>query len=278
MPVKKFRPVTPTLRYKTVNSFDEVSVDKPQKALLRGAVSRTGGRNNQGRMTMRRRGGGHKRRYRVIDFKRNKLGVPGKVASVEYDPNRSSFIALIVYADGDKRYILAPAGLTVGAAVVAGPDAPISVGNAMPLSNVPLGSTIHNVELQPGAGGQLARSAGAEVQLLGRGENGRAQLRLPSGEIREVAVQCMATLGQVGNVEHGNVVLGKAGRARWLGRRPKVRGVVMSPVDHPHGGGEGKTSGGRHPVTPWGKPTKGYKTRKHKNRSDAMILRRRNSK
>jgi large subunit ribosomal protein L2 len=278
MPVKKFRPVTPTLRYKTVNSFDEVSVDKPQKALLRGAVSRTGGRNNQGRMTMRRRGGGHKRRYRVIDFKRNKLGVPGKVASVEYDPNRSSFIALIVYADGDKRYILAPAGLTVGAAVVAGPDAPISVGNAMPLSNVPLGSTIHNVELQPGAGGQLARSAGAEVQLLGRGENGRAQLRLPSGEIREVAVQCMATLGQVGNVEHGNVVLGKAGRARWLGRRPKVRGVVMNPVDHPHGGGEGKTSGGRHPVTPWGKPTKGYKTRKHKNRSDAMILRRRNSK
>ena len=278
MPVKKFRPVTPTLRYKTVNSFDEVSVDKPQKALLRGAVSRTGGRNNQGRMTMRRRGGGHKRRYRVIDFKRNKLGVPGKVASVEYDPNRSSFIALIVYADGDKRYILAPAGLTVGAAVFAGPDAPISVGNAMPLSNVPLGSTIHNVELQPGAGGQLARSAGAEVQLLGRGENGRAQLRLPSGEIREVAVQCMATLGQVGNVEHGNVVLGKAGRARWLGRRPKVRGVVMNPVDHPHGGGEGKTSGGRHPVTPWGKPTKGYKTRKHKNRSDAMILRRRNSK
>jgi len=278
MPVKKFRPVTPTLRYKTVNSFDEVSVDKPQKPLLRGAVSKTGGRNNQGRMTMRRRGGGHKRRYRVIDFKRNKLGVPGKVASVEYDPNRSSFIALIVYADGDKRYILAPAGLTVGAAVLAGPDAPISVGNAMPLSNVPLGSTIHNVELQPGAGGQLARSAGAEVQLLGRGENGRAQLRLPSGEIREVAVECMATLGQVGNVEHGNVVLGKAGRARWLGRRPKVRGVVMNPVDHPHGGGEGKTSGGRHPVTPWGKPTKGYKTRKHKNRSDAMILRRRNSK
>ncbi len=278
MPVKKFRPVTPTLRYKTVNSFEEVSAGSPQKSLLRGAVSKSGGRNNQGRMTMRRRGGGHKRRYRVIDFKRNKIGVPGKVASVEYDPNRSAFIALVVYADGDKRYILAPAGLVVGASVVAGPDAPISVGNAMPLLNVPLGSTVHNVELQPGAGGQLARSAGAEVQLLGRGENGRAQLRLPSGEIREVAVQCMATLGQVGNVEHGNVVLGKAGRARWLGRRPKVRGVVMNPVDHPHGGGEGKTSGGRHPVTPWGKPTKGYKTRKHKNRSDAMILRRRNSK
>ncbi len=278
MPVKKFRPITPTLRYKTVNSFEEISVSSPQKSLLRGAVSKSGGRNNQGRMTMRRRGGGHKRRYRVIDFKRNKIGVPGKVASVEYDPNRSAFIALVVYADGDKRYILAPAGLVVGASVVAGPDAPISVGNAMPLLNVPLGSTIHNVELQPGGGGQLARSAGAEVQLLGRGENGRAQLRLPSGEIREVAVQCMATLGQVGNVEHGNVVIGKAGRARWLGRRPKVRGVVMNPVDHPHGGGEGKTSGGRHPVTPWGKPTKGYKTRKHKNRSDAMILRRRNSK
>ena len=273
-----FRSVTPTLRYKTVNSFEEVSAGSPQKSLMRGAVSKSGGRNNQGRMTMRRRGGGHKRRYRVIDFKRNKIGVPGKVASVEYDPNRSAFIALVVYADGDKRYILAPAGLVVGASVVAGPDAPISVGNAMPLLNVPLGSTVHNVELQPGAGGQLARSAGAEVQLLGRGENGRAQLRLPSGEIREVAVQCMATLGQVGNVEHGNVVLGKAGRARWLGRRPKVRGVVMNPVDHPHGGGEGKTSGGRHPVTPWGKPTKGYKTRKHKNRSDAMILRRRNSK
>ena len=274
MPVKKFRPVTPTLRFKTVNSFDEVSVDKPQKALLRGAVSKSGGRNNQGRMTMRRRGGGHKRRYRVIDFKRNKLGVPGKVVSVEYDPNRSSFIALVVYADGDKRYILAPAGLTVGADIVAGPDAPISVGNAMPLFNVPLGSTVHNVELQPGAGGQLARSAGAEVQLLGRGENGRAQLRLPSGEIREVAAHCMATLGQVGNVEHGNVVLGKAGRSRWLGRRPKVRGVVMNPVDHPHGGGEGRTSGGRHPVSPWGKPTKGMKTR-HRKGADKLIVKKR---
>jgi large subunit ribosomal protein L2 len=278
MPVKKFRPITPTLRYKTVNSFDEVSSSGPEKSLLRGAVHKSGGRNNQGRMTMRRRGGGHKRRYRVIDFKRNKIGVPGKVAAIEYDPNRSAFIALVVYADGDKRYILAPAGLNVGAPVIAGPDAPVGVGNALPLLNIPLGSTVHNVELKPGAGGQLARSAGTEVQLLGRGEDGRAQLRLPSGEIREVAVECMATLGQVGNSEHGNVVLGKAGRARWLGRRPKVRGVVMNPVDHPHGGGEGKTSGGRHPVTPWGKPTKGYKTRKHKNRSDAMILRRRKSK
>ena len=278
MPVKKFRPITPTLRYKTVNSFDEVSASRPEKSLLRGAVHKSGGRNNQGRMTMRRRGGGHKRRYRVIDFKRNNIGVPGKVAAIEYDPNRSAFIALIVYADGDKRYILAPAGLNVGAPVIAVADAPVGVGNALPLLNIPLGSTIHNVELKPGAGGQLARSAGTEVQLLGRGEDGRAQLRLPSGEIREVAVECMATLGQVGNSEHGNVVLGKAGRSRWLGRRPKVRGVVMNPVDHPHGGGEGKTSGGRHPVTPWGKPTKGYKTRKHKNRSDAMILRRRKSK
>lgn len=278
MPVKKFRPITPTLRYKTVNSFDEVSSSRPEKSLLRGAVHKSGGRNNQGRMTMRRRGGGHKRRYRVIDFKRNKIGVPGKVATIEYDPNRSAFIALVFYADGDKRYILAPAGLNVGAPVIADPDAPVSVGNALPLLNIPLGSTVHNVELKPGAGGQLARSAGTEVQLLGRGEDGRAQLRLPSGEIREVAVECMATLGQVGNSEHANVVLGKAGRSRWLGRRPKVRGVVMNPVDHPHGGGEGKTSGGRHPVTPWGKPTKGYKTRKHKNRSDAMILRRRKSK
>jgi large subunit ribosomal protein L2 len=230
-------------------------------------------------MTMRHRGGGHKRRYREIDFKRNKIGVPGKVNSIEYDPNRSAFIALIVYADGDKRYILAPAGLKKDDSVIAGPDAPVSVGNAMPLANIPLGSTIHNVELNPGAGGQMARSAGAEVQLLGRDEeSGRAQLRLPSGEIRQVLVQCMATLGQVGNIEHGNVVLGKAGRSRWLGRRPKVRGVVMNPVDHPHGGGEGKTSGGRHPVTPWGKPTKGYKTRKRKNRSNDMILRRRKSK
>jgi large subunit ribosomal protein L2 len=228
-------------------------------------------------MTMRRRGGGHKRRYRVIDFRRNKIGVPGRVDSIEYDPNRSAFIALIVYADGDKRYIIAPLGLNVGASITAGPEALIEVGNALPLANIPLGSTIHNVELNPGRGGQLARSAGTEVQLLGRDE-GRAQLRLPSGETREVLIQCMATIGKVGNVEHANVVIGKAGRSRWLGRRPKVRGVVMNPVDHPHGGGEGKSSGGRHPVTPWGKPTKGYKTRKRKNQSNQWIIRRRNSK
>ncbi|MEE3258680.1 MAG: 50S ribosomal protein L2 [Candidatus Latescibacterota bacterium] len=277
MAVKKFRPVTPTLRFKTVNSFEELTRDKPEKSLLSGAVGKSGGRNNQGRMTMRRRGGGHKRRYRVIDFKRNKIGVPGRVDAIEYDPNRSAFIALIVYADGDKRYIIAPLGLQVGAQITAGPEAPIQVGNALPLADIPLGSTIHNVELNPGRGGQLARSAGAEVQLLGR-DDGRAQLQLPSGEIREVLVQCMATLGQVGNVDHSNIVIGKAGRSRWLGRRPKVRGVVMNPVDHPHGGGEGKSSGGRHPVTPWGKPTKGYKTRKRKNQSNQWIIRRRNTK
>ncbi len=277
MAVKKFRPTTPTLRYKTVNSFADLTRSKPEKSLLASAVGKSGGRNNQGRLTMRRRGGGHKRRYRVIDFKRAKIGVPGRVAAIEYDPNRSAFIALVVYADGDKRYILAPLGLKVGAEIAAGPNAPIQVGNALPLANIPLGATIHNVELNPGRGGQLARSAGAEVQLLGR-DGGRAQLRLPSGENREVPVQCMATLGQVGNIEHANIVIGKAGRARWLGHRPKVRGVVMNPVDHPHGGGEGRSSGGRHPVTPWGKPTKGYKTRKRKNQSNQWIIRRRNAK
>lgn len=276
MPVKKFRPVTPTQRYKTVNSYEELTTNTPQKSLL-GSRSRSGGRNNHGRMTMRRRGGGHKRRYRVIDFKRDKRGIPGKVSTVEYDPNRSAFIALITYADGDKRYILAPNGLQVGSQVMAGPDAPIQVGNCLPLSRIPLGSTVHNVELSPGHGGQLARSAGAQVQFLARDE-GRAVLRLPSGESREVPEACVATLGQVGNIEHSNVVLGKAGRARWLGRRPKVRGVVMNPVDHPHGGGEGKSSGGRHPVTPWGKPTKGYKTRKRNKKSNAWIVRRRGSK
>ena len=276
MPVKKFRAVTPTQRFKTVNSFEEVTVRKPEKSLV-APLAKSGGRNSQGRMTLRRRGGGHKRRYRLIDFKREKIGIPGKVASIEYDPNRSAFIALIIYCDGEKRYILSPQGLEVGATVMAGPEAPIQVGNALPLSRIPLGSTVHNVELNPGRGGQMARSAGVAVQLLARAD-GRAQLRLPSGETREVRDECSATLGQVGNLEHGNVVLGKAGRARWLGRRPKVRGVVMNPVDHPHGGGEGKSSGGRHPVTPWGKPTKGYKTRKRNKKSSAWIVRRRGSK
>ena len=278
MPVKKFRPVTPSLRTMTVNAFEELTDKKggPEKSLTT-ILTKSGGRNNQGRMTMRRRGGGHKRRYRVIDFKRDKTGVPGKIAAIEYDPNRSAFIALTVYLDGEKRYTLAARGLGVGATIMAGPDAPIQVGNSLPLSRIPLGTTLHNVELQPGRGGQLARSAGAEVQLQAR-DGGRAQLRLPSGEVREVLVECTATIGQVGNEEHSNIVLGKAGRARWLGRRPKVRGVVMNPVDHPHGGGEGKSSGGRHPVTPWGQPTKGYKTRKRKNKTDKWIVRRRNSK
>jgi large subunit ribosomal protein L2 len=275
MPVKKFRPTTPSLRYKTVNSFAEITRSRPEKSLL-GPMAKSGGRNNQGRMTMRRRGGGHKRRYRQIDFRRENHGVPGTITTIEYDPNRSSFIALVQYADGDRRYILAAEGLAVGDAVMSGPEAPVRRGNALPLERVPLGSTVHNVELSPGHGGQIARSAGTEVQLLGRDEN-RAQLRLPSGEMREVPVSCYASIGQVGNLEHGNVVLGKAGRSAWLGRRPKVRGVVMNPVDHPHGGGEGRTSGGRHPVTPWGKPTKGYKTRK-KKASDAWILRRRKAR
>lgn len=276
MPVKKFRAVTPTLRYKTVNSFAEVTRGQPEKALL-APLSKKGGRNNGGRMTMRRRGGGHKRRYRQIDFRRDKHGVPGAISTVEYDPNRSAFIALVTYADGEKRYMLATHRLAVGDRVLSGPDAPVRRGNALPLGRIPLGTTVHNVELSPGHGAQMARSAGAEAQLLGR-DGDRAQLRLPSGEIREVPVTCYATIGQVGNLEHGNVVLGKAGRAVWLGRRPKVRGVVQNPVDHPHGGGEGRSSGGRHPVTPWGMPTKGYKTRKRKNASDAWVLRRRNVK
>ena len=276
MPIKRFRPVTPTQRFKSVNAFAEVTTDRPEKSLT-APLTKSGGRNSRGRITARRRGGGHKRRYRRIDFRRENHGVPGRVASVEYDPNRSAFIALVIYRDGDRRYVLAPNGLAVGAAVQAGADAPIALGNALPLSRIPVGTTVHNVELNPGQGGRMARSAGSEVQIMGRDEeDGRVQLRLPSGEIREVLSSCFATIGQVGNIDHQNVLLGKAGRARWLGRRPKVRGVVMNPVDHPHGGGEGKSSGGRHPVTPWGKPTKGYKTRKRKKASNAWIVRRRN--
>lgn len=277
MAIKRFRPVTPTQRTKTVNAFAEVTANSPEKSLT-APLSKSGGRNNRGRITLRRRGGGHKRRYRQIDFRRNKPGVPGRVTTIEYDPNRSAFIALVTYLDGDKRYILAPQNLAVGATVMAGPGAPITVGNSLPLISIPVGTTVHNIELNPGQGARLARSAGAEVQIMGRSEDGRVQLRLPSGEIRELRGECVATIGQVGNVDHQNVVLGKAGRARWLGRRPKVRGVVMNPVDHPHGGGEGKSSGGRHPVTPWGKPTKGYKTRKRNKKSDAWILRRRRKK
>ena len=276
MPIKRFRPVTPTQRFKSVNAFAEITADRPEKSLT-APLTKSGGRNSRGRITARRRGGGHKRRYRRIDFRRENHGVPGRVASVEYDPNRSAFIALVIYRDGDRRYILAPNGLSVGAVVQAGADAPIALGNALPLSRIPVGTTVHNVELNPGQGGRMARSAGSDVQIMGRDEEDeRVQLRLPSGEIREVLSTCHATIGQVGNIDHQNVLLGKAGRARWLGRRPKVRGVVMNPVDHPHGGGEGKSSGGRHPVTPWGKPTKGYKTRKRKKASNAWIVRRRN--
>ncbi len=279
MPIKRFRPVTPIQRHRTVNTFEEVSSDAPHKALT-DTITKSGGRNNRGRITSRRRGGGHKRRYRIVDFRRDNVGIPGRVATIEYDPNRSAFIALIFYKNGDKRYILAPNRLGIGDEVMSGPDAPISVGNTLPLGRIPVGTLVHNIELNPGQGGRMARSAGAEVQIMSRDEEegGRVQLRIPSGEIREVLKTCCATIGQVGNTDHANVVGGKAGRSRWLGRRPKVRGVVMNPVDHPHGGGEGKSSGGRHPVTPWGKPTKGYKTRRRKKASNAWILRRRNRK
>jgi large subunit ribosomal protein L2 len=273
MPVKKFRPLTPSLRFKTVSSFDEITKNTPEKSLVE-PNKKSGGRNNRGRITSRRRGGGHRRQYRRIDFKRDKVGVPAIVHSIEYDPNRSARIALLHYVDGEKRYILAPIGLSVGDEVASGTDAEIRPGNALPLANIPLGSNVHNVELKPGKGGQIGRSAGAEIQVMAK-EGNFATLRLPSGERRLVSVSCYATIGQVGNLEHENVVVGKAGRARWLGRRPKVRGVAMNPIDHPHGGGEGRATGGRHPVTPWGQPTKGYKTRKKKNKSDQMIIQRR---
>ena len=273
MPVKTFRPITPALRYKTVSSFAEVTKVGPEKSLIE-FNPKSGGRNNKGRITIRRRGGGHRRHYRKIDFRRNKLGVPGRVAAIEYDPNRSARIALIHYVDGEKRYILSPVGLSVGDRIQAGPEAEIRVGNALPLAIIPMGTMVHNVELRPGRGGKLGRSAGTEIQIMAK-EGDYAQLRLPSSEMRLVPLSCYATIGQVGNVEHENIVLGKAGRSRWLGKRPKVRGVAMNPIDHPHGGGEGRSSGGGHPKTPWGKPTKGYKTRKQKRESDRLIVRRR---
>lgn len=276
MGIKKFKPKTPTLRYRTVSDFSDVTKKTPEKQLLE-SLKKSGGRNNNGRITMRRRGGGHKRRYRLIDFKRKKIGVPSKVAAVEYDPNRSARIALLHYADGEKRYILAPNDLKVGDTIVAGPDADIRPGNALPLDKVPLGSMVHNIEMIPGRGGQMARSAGSFAQLMAK-EGKMATLRLPSGEMRMVRSECYATIGQVGNVDHENIVWGKAGKTRWMGRRPKVRGVAMNPVDHPLGGGEGKSSGGRHPVTPWGKPTKGHKTRKKHQPSDKYIVRRRQKK
>jgi large subunit ribosomal protein L2 len=275
MGIKKLKPVTPTQRFRTVADFNEVTRSEPEKSLLE-PLTKSGGRNNLGRVTARRRGGGHKRRYRRIDFKRNKVDIPAKVVSVEYDPNRSARIALLQYADGEKRYIIWPRGLQVGDSVVAGAEAPFNTGNALPLERIPLGTLVHNVELNVGKGGQLARSAGSYAQLMAK-EGNYVTLRMPSGEVRMVNKNCFATIGEVGNAEHENVVSGKAGRTRWLGRRPKVRGVAMNPIDHPHGGGEGRTSGGRHPSTPWGKPTKGYKTRK-KQPSDVFIVRRRRIK
>lgn len=276
MPTKRYKPTTPSRRSMTVADFSELTKKAPEKALLETRPEKAG-RNNAGRVTMRRRGGGHKRRYRVVDFRREKDGVPGKVAAIEYDPNRSARIALVVYADGEKRYVLAPDKVKVGVTILSGADAEFEPGSSLPLSRIPLGTMVHNVELTPGKGGQLARSAGAGCQLLAK-EGRYATLRLPSGEMRRVMVECRATIGRVGNDEHSNISLGKAGRSRWLGRRPKVRGVAMNPVDHPHGGGEGRTSGGRHPVTPWGVPTKGYRTRKPKQRSDKHIIRRRYQK
>ncbi len=270
MGIKKFKPITPTLRYKTVSSFEEITKDKPTKSLTKGK-KKTGGRGAGGRITVRRRGGGHKRKYRFIDFKRNKHDIPGKVASIEYDPNRSARIALINYADGEKRYILAPNKLEVGETIISGENVKTRIGNALPLKNIPLGTIIHNVELRKGKGGQIVRSAGSYAQIMSR-EGKYVAIKLPSGEQRLILGDCYATIGQVGNIEHEQVVSGKAGKTRWLGRRPKVRGVAMNPVDHPHGGGEGRSSGGRHPVTPWGKPTKGAKTRNKRKLSEKYIV------
>jgi large subunit ribosomal protein L2 len=273
MPVKVYRPTSPGRRQMTVADFSELTPKKPEKGLLGGRTSRRSGRNHCGHITVRFHGGGHKRRYRAVDFRRDKLGIPARVAAIEYDPNRSARLALLHYADGEKRYILAPAGLRVDDVVSSGPDAEIRPGNALPLSHVPLGTVVHNVELKPGRGGQLVRSAGGSAQLMAR-EGALATLRMPSGEQRYVHVRCMATVGQVGNVDHENVSIGKAGRSRWLGQRPHNRGVTMNPVDHPMGGGEGKSSGGRHPCTPWGVPTKGHKTRRNQ-RTDKWIVKRR---
>lgn len=272
MAVKKYKPTSPGRRQMSVSTFSEITTDKPEKSLL-APLNRKAGRNNQGRMTTRHKGGGHKRQYRIIDFKRRKDGIPGRVATIEYDPNRTANIALIHYADGEKRYIIAPAGLKVGDVIESGSNADIKVGNALPLSSIPVGTTIHNIELKPGKGGQMVRSAGASAQLLGR-DGDYAIIRLTSGEIRKVLLSCRATIGQVGNVEHELINIGKAGRSRWLGKRPAVRGSVMNPVDHPHGGGEGRAPIGRKsPMSPWGKPTLGVKTRNKKKESSKYIIR-----
>ncbi len=275
MPIKSYRPYTPTRRFHTAVSRADLTKKDPEKSLVE-SKSRSGGRNSTGRVTSRFIGGGHKQAYRTVDFKRDKHGIPATVAAIEYDPNRSARLALLHYKDGEKRYILQPDGLKVGAHVMSGPDADILLGNSLALKNIPAGTVVHNVELKPGKGAQMARSAGAQVQLVSK-EGGSALLKLPSGEIRRVALDCMATIGQVGNIDHENISLGKAGRKRWMGKMPHNRGVSMNPVDHPHGGGEGKTSGGRHPVTPWGQPTRGFKTRNNK-RTDKFIVTRKTKK
>ncbi len=269
MAIKSYKPTSPGRRHQTCSAFEEITSSKPEKSLLV-TLKKTGGRNSFGRVTSRHIGGGHKQKYRIIDFRRDKRGIPAKVASIEYDPNRSARIALLHYSDGEKRYILAPLNLNVGDVIIASADADIKPGNSLPLRAIPLGTIIHNIELKLGKGGQLARSAGTFAQLMAK-EGKYAQVKLPSGEVRMVLQDCVATIGQVGNIDHENVSIGKAGRSRWLGKRPKVRGVAMNPVDHPHGGGEGRTSGGRHPVTPWGIPTKGYKTRTNKTSTRFIV-------
>ncbi len=275
MALRSYKPTSAGRRHQTNSTFEELTASRPQKGLVRG-LTKKGGRNNNGRITARHRGGGHKRRYRIIDFKRNKTDIPARVVSIEYDPNRSARIALLHYADGDKRYILAPHHLKVGDQIISGETADIQAGNTLPIRFIPLGTMIHNIELKPGKGAQMVRSAGTVAQLVAK-EGNYSHIRLPSGEVRLIHLNCKATIGQLGNLDHENISYGKAGRTRWLGRRPHVRGVVMNPVDHPHGGGEGRTSGGRHPVSPWGVPTKGYKTR-GKKPSDRYILRRRHQK
>jgi len=276
MPVKKFRPMTPSLRFRAIPTFEEITSTIPEKSLLE-PIKKSGGRNNKGRITAYQRGGGHKRRFRRIDFKRNKYDIPARVASIEYDPNRSARIALLHYADGEKRYIVAPSDIRVSDVLMAGENVEIRSGNSMPLANMPLGTTVHNVEMRPGKGAQMVRSAGSMAQVVAK-EGGKATLKMPSGEVRTVPERCFATIGQVSNVDHKNIVLGKAGASRWRGRRPNVRGVAMNPVDHPMGGGEGRSSGGRHPCTPWGKPTKGYKTRSKRKSNDHLIEDRRKKK
>ncbi|OEU67040.1 MAG: 50S ribosomal protein L2 [Desulfobacterales bacterium PC51MH44] len=275
MGLKKYKAITPSIRYRVDLTNDDVTKDSPEKSLLT-PMKRTGGRNNHGRITAKHRGGGHKRHYRIVDFKRKKNDIPATVNAIEYDPNRTARIALLHYADGEKRYILAPDGLKVGTELVSGEKAAIKVGNALPLEKIPMGMEIHNIEMVPGKGGQIARSAGSAAQLMAK-EGDFALVKMPSGEIRKFRLNCYATIGQVSNVEWDNVSLGKAGRSRWLGRRPKVRGVAMNPIDHPMGGGEGKSSGGRHPCSPWGQKSKGLKTRKKRKKSDVMIVKRRNA-